>query len=62
MYESPYGKSEGLVARLDKWAHELGTNRNLPWAGLGLIADLQAASAALSGKPVEVAPTMEFDL
>lgn len=61
----PYGKPEGLAERLLEHIHKLGTDKTLPWVGLGLIDDLRAASAAISGKPVEIEqpkPTMEFDL
>lgn len=59
MYVSPYGKPDGITDRLKKWADDLGKDRTFPWAGLGLIADLQTAAALLEGRP---APTMEFDL
>jgi len=73
MYVSPFGKEEGLSARLDKWASDLGKNTSYPWVGLGLIADLKAAAAVIDGRPVPVdpinqekpeepAPPMEFDL
>lgn len=72
MYVSPYGKTEGLSKRLDKWASDLGKNSTYPWVGLGLIADLKAAAAVIDGRPIpdedqEPAPKtpepkMEFDL
>ncbi len=37
MYESPYGKPDGLAARLDQWAETLSKDNRFPWAGLGLI-------------------------
>lgn len=42
-YKSPYGEPEGLRDRLAEWAQRLGQDKALPWAGLGLIADLEAA-------------------
>jgi len=67
-----YGAREGLADRLDDWRNRLGKDRSLPWIGLGLIADLQAAADALNGKPAKVAApepeieewekTLEFDL
>lgn len=44
-YESPYGKPEGLRDRLAEWVQRLSNDRNLPWVGLGLIDDLDAATA-----------------
>lgn len=61
----PYGKPEGLADRLLDHIHKLGTDKTLPWVGLGLIDDLRAASEAISGKPAPVEkpkPGMEFDL
>ncbi len=57
MYVSPYGKPDGLAARLDQWAETLSKDNRYPWAGLGLIADLKLAATTLEKKPV-----MEFDL
>ena len=54
MYVSPYGQSKGLPDRLDKWADDLSGDRQLPWMGLGIIADLRAAAAILNGKPVPI--------
>lgn len=72
MYVSPYGKTEGLSKRLDKWASDLGKNSTYPWVGLGLIADLKAAAAVIDGRPIPEdpfeekeppkEPKMEFDL
>lgn len=61
MYESPYGKPDGLAPRLRKWAKDLAANTTYPWVGLGLLADLELAADMLEGKPTE-APAMEFDL
>lgn len=52
MYVSPFGKVDGLSARLDKWAADLSKNISYPWVGLGLIADLKAAAAVIDGRPV----------
>lgn len=46
-YNSPYGKAEGLRDRLQDWIKRLSEDKSLPWIGLGLIADLNAAVAAL---------------
>lgn len=72
MYDSPFGKEEGLSARLEKWANDLGKNRSYPWVGLGLIEDLRAAAAVLDGRPIPIDPykgmpddepiTQEYDL
>lgn len=56
-----YGAREGLPDRLDAWVKRLGEDRSLPWAGLGLIADLKTAAAMLSGKP-ETPKNVEYDL
>lgn len=58
MYISPFGKQEGLSARLDKWATDLSKHTH-PWLGLGLIADLRAAAAVIDGRPVPVDPNEE---
>lgn len=47
-----YGKPEGLADRLRRWRHRLGTDRALPWVGLGLIADIELAAAMLDGAPM----------
>ena len=66
MYTSPFGKENGLSARLEKWAEDLSKNRQYPWVGLGLIADLKAAAAVIDGRPVPVDPyeetSQEYDL
>lgn len=66
-YESKYGQIEGLPDRLEAAATRLGRDKALPWVGMGLIADLEAAAAALRGKPLSVPDKiakkiMEFDL
>lgn len=61
MYISPHGKAEGLPERLEKWADDLGKDTRYPWRGLGIIEDLKAAAAVITGRPVEPQPT-EFDL
>lgn len=58
-YQRPFGKPEGLADRLLEHIHRLGTDKQLPWVGLGLIDDLRAASEQLrgptnSGKPLEI--------
>jgi hypothetical protein len=61
MQKPKYGAREGLADRLTEWTERLGKDKYLPWVGLGLVADLKAASAALKGAP-EKSPDMEFDL
>lgn len=51
MSQPKYGAREGLADRLDDWIHRLGTDRSLPWPGLGLIADLRTARNVLAGVP-----------
>lgn len=58
MYQSPYGKPEGLADRLAQWSYDLGHKSQYPWQGLGLIADLECAVRLLNGQPAE----QEFDL
>lgn len=62
MYVSPYGKTEGLSKRLDKWAADLSKNISYPWVGLGLIADLKAAAAVIDGRPVPEDPFEEKEV
>ena len=50
-YVSPFGKSEGMAARLRAHVKKLGTDKSLPWVGLGLIADLNAAATMIDGQP-----------
>lgn len=40
-YVSPYGKIEGLTGRLGDWIGRLKFDKTLPWAGLGILADLE---------------------
>lgn len=54
-----YGARAGLADRLEEWKHRFGTDRSLPWPGLGLLADLQAAADALNGKPEKLEPEPE---
>ena len=61
MYISPFGKSEGLADRLDKWEKDLSANRTYPWVGLGLLADLRAAAATIRGEAIPVDPFEEVD-
>lgn len=49
-YKSKYGARDGLADRLEDWVRRLGTDRSLPWAGTGLLADLQTAADVLKGK------------
>jgi hypothetical protein len=63
-YKSPYGKAEGLADRLEQWAERMSMDKTLPWAGLGIIMDLRAATAALRGEPLPDpdAEEMDYDL
>lgn len=47
-YVSPHGKPAGLAHRLAEWAERMGSDKGLPWAGLGIIGDLQLASRILN--------------
>lgn len=47
-YVSPYGKPRGLAARLSQWASRMGTDRSLPFAGLGVIGDIKLAAQVLN--------------
>jgi hypothetical protein len=47
-YVSPYGQLPGLAERLEQWARRMGTDRTLPWAGLGIIGDLKLAASILN--------------
>ncbi len=47
-YVSPHGKPRGLARRLAEWAERMGTDKGLPWAGLGIIRDLQMATHILN--------------
>lgn len=65
MYDNRFGQQEGLKERLGDWIHRLSTDRQLPWIGLGIIKDLEAAIVALGGeapKPDDKQQTLEFDL
>jgi len=65
MYDNRFGDREGLTERLEEWAKRLGQDKSLPWAGLGLIRDLETTVAVLRGEPPKPDPRqqrMEFDL
>lgn len=47
-YQSPYGHASGLPGRLRQWIDRLGTDRTLPWVGLGLIRDLEVTLRLLN--------------
>lgn len=63
-----YGKFEGLTNRLRNWKDRLSKDRTLPWVGLGIIADIDAAIARIEelsepGNTYEQnQPALEFDL
>ena len=46
-----FGKRPGLEKRLAMWAAQLGSDKTLPWVGLGLIDDLKCACRELGGDP-----------
>jgi len=52
IYESPYGKPEGLRDRLAEWVKRLSEDPALPWIGLGLIADLNEAVRQLGSSEI----------
>lgn len=52
----PYGKPEGLGKRLAMWANQLGHDTKYPWAGLGLIDDLNEAARQLGANPDKLYP------
>lgn len=72
MAQPAYGAREGLADRLAQWAEQLSRNKQYPWIGTGIIADLKTAAAALDGRPVkvsepepeawEIAAQKEYDL
>lgn len=65
MYDNRFGDREGLTERLEEWAKRLGQDKSLPWAGLGLIRDLETAVSVMRGEPPKPDPRqqrMEFDL
>ena len=47
-YVSPHGHLVGLRARLAQWAARMGTDRSLPWVGLGLVNDLEVVVQLLN--------------
>lgn len=51
-YISKYGKEAGLVERLREWQERLGKDKQIPWMGLGLVMDIQAAICKIEGRPV----------
>jgi len=61
MYESRFGKREGLKERLAEWAETLSHDNRYPWAGLGIIADLKLAAEVLPDHIPEP-KYAEFDL
>lgn len=65
MYDNRFGEQDGLKDRLEDWIHRFSTDKSLPWAGLGLLKDLEAAVVALGGTPRKPDPRqqkLEFDL
>jgi len=66
MYDDRFGERDGLTERLEEWARRLGQDKSLPWAGLGLIKDLNTAVSVLRGeeppKPDPRQTALEFDL
>ena len=50
VYPCLFGKEEGIADRLRDCVRTLGTNRYLPWIGLGIIDDLLKAAEMIDGK------------
>lgn len=64
-HDRDFGSPDGLTDRLLNWIERLSMDKSLPWVGLGLIDDLQAAADELSpgtAAPDPRQPTLEFDL
>ncbi len=63
-YQSEFGRLTGLRARIDDWMERLSMDKNLPWAGLGLIDDLEAVGRFMDGKRTDTveAEFAELDL
>lgn len=61
-YQSKFGQRDGLADRLEILSSRMGTQKTLPWLGLGFIADLEAAVRVLRGKPEIQKAEVEFDL
>lgn len=49
-YDPRYGELRGLVDRLGEWAQRMKTDRSLPWAGTGIIKDIEAAMKHLNSR------------
>ena len=49
-YRSPYGQWSGLIERLGGWAQRMSTDRTLPWAGTGIIKDIELAMRFLNAR------------
>lgn len=47
-YNPSYGYVGGLQSRLADWIKRLGRDRSLPWAGLGLVKDLEITMQLLN--------------
>lgn len=47
-YVSPHGHLAGLRERLLRWCDRLGRDRSLPWAGLGIVNDLEVVVQLLN--------------
>lgn len=45
-----FGKEEGMADRLREHVRILGTDKSLPWVGLGLCDDLMKAAEMIDGK------------
>ncbi len=41
---SDFGNKDGIGPRLAYWANQLSRDKNYPWVGTGLIADLKCAA------------------
>lgn len=47
-YVSPHGCLVGLRDRLQEWVDRMGRDRSLPWAGLGIVKDLEVVVQLLN--------------
>lgn len=46
-YQSSFGMPEGIEQRLVDWRRRLGTNKEYPWLGTGILDDLVCAAGML---------------
>lgn len=46
-YQSSFGMPEGIEQRLVYWRRQLGSNKEYPWLGTGILDDLVCAAGML---------------